>query len=338
MVQVLIPHWRTSGMMTVATPIAPGRVEEHQREVTEWHPELLRDAEGHPVTLITDDQVGSLPPAEWLDVVVRYWRRVFGHKVPNRTTIAAQRDARTAMLTYAARSPNGPAALGAIAAVRHAYRQWWARTVLLGPDGHAGAYRGRVDERDDPVVDEWELRFGEPPRDRAVAWNVEYLITWLDEACDRDLGMADFAAELRALSAELSRALGEQPDQQWLGRCPSTLTERGGQPRPCGAGIWQDPHASQVECPRCHSTWGPKPAEILTLAREIRRVWPIDRRRRYDLADRERIAEDRPICAACVQPWHVVWRDVTAPADDRRWWRPERITCACTPAEKGTTR
>jgi hypothetical protein len=157
-------------------------------------------------------------------------------------------------------------------------------------------------------------------------------------ACLHDIGIADFTAELRALSAELTRVLGEQPDQQWLGRCPATIADHAtpDDGRPCGAGLWQDPHASVVECPHCHATWGPRATDLLTLAGQIRRVWPVDRRRRYTADDVDAVPALPCPAPGCGQTLDLWWREVTATTDRRRWWRPDKITCpsGCAEAEK----
>ncbi len=178
----------------------------------------------------------------------------------------------------------------------------------------------------DPVAEEWETRFGDPP-DHDLGSHVHYLISWAGKACDDDVGISDCAGELRALLAELGRVLGDTPDQQWLGRCPTVLTDRAsGVAAACGAGLWQDPHASQVVCPRCHSVWGPRPVELLRLAGDIRRAWPVDRRRRYSTSEVNALT--LPACpGGCGGRMRVRWRDITAPADRGRWWRPEHIDC-----------
>jgi hypothetical protein len=208
--------------------------------------------------------------------------------------------------------------------------------VLGLTDGHAGDPRG-VDWRpDDPLEQEWAIRFGDPAPGRRMTGDVRYLLTWLDHIGDDGYELAAFATQLRALSAELTRTLGERPDDQWLGRCPTLLTPRGADGeeqvrRPCGAGLWQDPHAQQVRCPRCTATWGPNIRELLHLAAEIRRVWPVDVRRRYSRAEKDVTSKQvgsRPGCPRCGQPALLVWRDVTAAGDRSRWWRPEQ-PCPC---------
>ncbi len=322
----LIRHWSTTRTVEV-TAIVAGKLTVAERQIVEWHQETARHPDGLPI-LVTedgrqdDDQIGSLPPAEWLDAWVRAWRSHFGHAVPVRTRTGG---------------PVHPPRPG-----RWDGRRQAAINTVLGLETHSTA------RSDDPLDDEWEIRFGEPRRDEASAYNVRYLLTWLDAACDDDVGIAAFAGELRTLNAELVRVLGETPDQQWLGRCPAVITDRweptepGGPDvelrrpvsRPCGAGLWQDPHASQVRCPRCQSTWGPRPVELLYLAAEIRRTWPVDQRRRYTLDEIDELPVLR--CPNCVNELVIGWRDVTATTDDTRWWRPIRVTCplGCPEAER----
>jgi hypothetical protein len=303
------------------------QVDGQDREIVTWHQELVRDADGNPVNAIADDQVGILPPAEWLDSWVRAWRRHFGH---------AQRphDLLDAHARGWSKAPKTPEQLGelsrSLAARRHAAQ------VLLGlTRGYNGA---PVLRTDDPIAEEWEIRFGEPAAPDRPAADIRYLRTWLDRACDDDAAIADFAAELRALDAELTRVLGERPDQQWLGRCPTSLTEReSGTSKPCGAGLWQDPYTSQVVCPRCRSTWGPGGPALLRLAAEIRRVWPVDRRRRYTTAEVAALRAERPLaCPTCASVAFVAWREVTAAGEREQMWRPERARCpmGCPDAER----
>lgn len=315
----LVRRWSTVHTVTVTTTGAAGpRTEE--RQVTEWHQELTLDADGKPVMVADDDQIGALPPAEWLASWTRMWREHFGLHTPKPVT-ARPRPARWRELDAVARQALAAKLLG---------------IARNGP------------RTDDPLADEWEVRFGEPPREDQPAADVSFLLLWLDDACDQDVGVGELAAELRALSAELTRVLGENPDQQWLGRCPAQVTDhrepddpghedatqRRAVTRPCGAGLWQDPHASQVQCPRCHSTWGPRKVELLYLAKEIRRVWPIDRRRRYHGGEIDALRTLR--CPACGDAVMVSWRNVTATTDERLWWRPDRVMCptGCPEAER----
>lgn len=295
------------------------QIDGQDREIVTWHQELVRDADGNPVNALTDDQVGMLPPAEWLDSWVRAWRHHFGH---------AQRPHPG---RGAPKTPEYAAEMARSAAMRQ-----HAAQVLLGMTrGYNGA---AVLRTDDPIAEEWEIRFGEPAAPNRPAADIRYLRTWLDRACDEDVAVADFAAELRALDAELTRVLGERPDQQWLGRCPATLTERKtGTSRSCGAGLWQDPYASQVVCPRCRSAWGPGGPALLRLAAEIRRVWPIDRRRRYTTAEIAALRAERPLaCPTCATTAFVAWREVTAAGEPQRMWRPDAVRCpmGCPEAER----
>lgn len=288
-----VRRWQTSRVVTV-TSVHRNRWQRQDRQIVDWHRELDIDhATGRPLMVADDDQIGVLPPREWLDSWVRAWRSSLGHGSPDYAP------------RHRTRPPTDPERVTDPDRV-----DWW--------DTH----RDTVD----PVRDHWEARFGEPLRNTSNSANVDYLKTWLDVACDRgDMGVAEFASELRTLVAEITRVLGDTPDQQWLGRCPTELTERDGTTSVCGAGLWQDPHASQVQCPRCHSTWGQRPLELLNLAAEIRRVWPVDRRRRYTTGELNTLVV--PLCPGCANQAEVRWREVTARADVVRWWRPAGVSC-----------
>lgn len=286
----LVRRWRTSRTVTVSVIKALGELEVEDREVIEWHREIALDDEGRPVYVLDDDQAGAVPPAEWLAGWARAWRAHFGHHTP------------------APKPSPGHLRGGSDIATR----------LGLGPA------RKPADRPMDPLADEMNSRFG-VAFTTAAATNVKYLLTWLDHACDADADVAAMASELRALAAELTRVLGERPDQQWLGRCPAVLSQDTGTDEVCGASLWQDPHASQVQCPRCHTTWGPRGVELLYLASEIRRVWPVDRRRRYNADEIDGLAP--PACRACRATMKITWREVTATTDDRRWWRPDAMAC-----------
>ncbi len=330
-----VRKWRTVHRVVVTTTVG-GTRRQVERDVVEWHQEMvrkppytpvhvartgdrdvfhpaIRPVVGPPVLVADNDQTGLLPPAEWLDSWARMWRRRFGHATP---------PARRAQ--GAEKTPAG-ARIAAAAMVLAAQHRYNVQVILGLSPGHGGAPTLRAP---DPLADEWMIRYGEPAADRASHSNVTYLLAWFDQASEHDLGIGDFAAELRSLTAELGRVLGEQPDEQWLGRCPARITDRVTEvARLCGAGLWQDPHASQVQCPRCRSTWGPKRVELFHLAMEIRRVWPIDRRRRYTTADANTASDAAPDCPGCGVQTEVAWRDVTATDDRERWWRPERAVC-----------
>lgn len=297
-----IRRWKTQRRMTVAAVINRKLVVE-ERTITDWHQELTLDPNGRPVLALNDDQLGILPPAEWLASWAAVWRSRLGHH-----------------RRPAPRRPSGRYREHLDAVQRQAMA---TRILGLGPSRSTGPY--------DPLVEEWETRFGEPTRDEQPAADATYLLTYLDRICDRGDDVEIMATELRALTAELVRILGERPDQQWLGRCPATLTDTT-RTRPCGAGLWQDPHASGVQCPRCHTTWPHR--DILALAAEIRRVWPIDRRRRYHAG--EIAALTLPRCPSCGRQVEVTWADVTATLDDRYWWRPDKTRCpaGCPEAER----
>lgn len=304
-VHPLVRRWSTTRLVQVTVPYGKGRTRVEDRSVVEWHRELARHPDGTPVQIPDDDQLGMLPPVEWVSVWARMWREHFGHH----------------RLPKPLRRPGRPAHIDKV-------NRQETLNQLLGLDTH---------HRDlDPLAAEWETRFGEPARDRQPYADVRYLLDHLDRACDTgdELALGAMATELRALSSELTRILGERPDQQWLGRCPAQLVDRNDtsdddagpaarRVRTCGAGLWHEPYASNVECPRCHATWQQR--ELLHLAKEIRRAHPVDRRRRYTRSDVEHVA--LPDCPTCGRQVDVTWRNVTATGDDTMWWQPDRVLC-----------
>lgn len=325
----LVRLWSTTRDVQVRT-----RTGTHTTTVTDWHREAVTDqTTGEPVMVPDDDQAGILPPAEWLGQQVRQWRAVFGHHrpqpipaVPGRPRPELGGPALAWMVAHL------PARLVVQAwmvdCLSRAYRQGVADLVAGHEPGHGGNRPAGVRE-DDPVADLWEIRFGEttPPGDSLA--HIAYLRTWLPQATrqPRDgVDVAAFFAELRSLSAELTRVLGEKPDNQWLGRCPADITDPDtGTTSVCGAGLWQDPHASVVECPRCHSAWGPRMVDLVHLAADIRRRWPLDRRRRYNAVEIDAL---RPIrCPQCGDDIEIGWQEVTGLGDKHRWWRPTRTRC-----------
>lgn len=326
----LVRRWCTTREVTVQARVSATSVETHTTRIPEWHQELVIDqTTGEPVMVGDNDQVGVIPPAEWLDQQSRAWRAAFGHRRPPLAYVKGKPPKPPRSLVDWVMRNGTPEQLKAMFAVQ-AIRDQWARgaqALLAGNEPGYGGQRPTELREDDPVDDAWEIRFGERGITRDADTNVHYLVTWLEAACDRDdLDVARFAAELRSLSAELTRVLGEQPDHQWLGRCPAQITDKADDStRSCGAGLWQDPHASVVECPRCHSAWGPRMVHLMHLAAEIRRVWPLDRRRRYNADEIDAL---KPIpCPGCTDTVRIDWQHVTGVGDKRRWWRPTRTRC-----------
>jgi hypothetical protein len=319
-----IQHWHTTRSVTVHTTRG-GRPVVEQRNLVEWHQEIALDAAGRPILVADDDQIGTLPPAEWLDSWVKAWRVRLGHTVPPRTRRPRPGELTVDQAEAAMLASTSPATRAIVTA-------WRADA--------AAAVAGRRDGRDTAADDHRDRFTAAPNRGASIVADVGYLLAWLDLACqDTGGGIADLAGELRALSAELSRVLGEHQDLQWLGRCPARIVDSDvpDRERLCGAGLWHDPYNAaydgegqpigvRVECPRCRSHWGPGRKEMLHLAGEIRRRWPIDRRRRYTDADRARTSPPR--CPDCSWLTTVVWRDVTGTGDERRTWRPEQLACA----------
>lgn len=332
-------HWSISRKVAVTAHPA-GRSRTAVVEVTDWFHELVPGADGllrlpaepqDQAADFLDDQIGVVPPREWLDIQVRRWRACFGHHVPPRTQFGGLRPYVPASWQWLLGFANGPQAIGFLAAVHHAADPAAATRM---------AYRGLLTEPAarpavDPVLEEIERRGGPGQPPSTVRWDVDYLRTWLARACEQDsLGIAVFAAQLRALHAEISLVLGENPEQTWVGRCPAFIAELDqdaeptGRKKPCGGNLWREQGAyisAQVQCPRCHMTWDICGNAGSGTAREIRRVWPVDRRRRYKAADVDRLTP--PECPGCGRRVTVEWRDATGTRDPERTWRPVRTTC-----------
>lgn len=219
--------------------------------------------------------------------------------------------------------------------LREWLRAWaleWRHTLGHSTaDGHPRRMRSReppaaraAGQSDDPVAREWDRRWPAtgwgPSTDRHHA----YLTTWLPKACETMPHIGDFAASLRTLTGAVRAALGDVDDLEYLGRCPEPVYDRTtGATSTCGAGIWHDPYASVITCPRCHTETGQD--RRIWLARRILDVWPIDRRRRYP---RGLISVLRiPDCVTCSAPVEVEWIDATERADREPFWRPGPLGC-----------
>ncbi len=322
-----VRRWRTVELLTVTT--AAGTSVE--REIVTWHQEIARDglaaysntrqidnlppytADADMVAILHDDQVGLVPPRPWAHSWARRWKEALGqHQRPVRYTRGWDK------------SPQATAAAPDRYIREHLHGQEREKiaSTVLGIRGELPA----AQRPDDPLGDHWRQRFGPADIGHQLAADLAYLQQTLPAACDRDLDIAVFAGQLRALAEELNTVLGEQPDQYWLGRCPAELTNRTtATTRLCGAGIWQDPYASQVTCLRCRSAWGPSKAELLRLAIAIRKAWPADRRRRY--TDLEKRSMPAPTCPECLAAVQVRWREATARPDRYRTWQPVAAVC-----------
>lgn len=297
------------------------------RPVTVWHSE--------PVTrAAADDGVGSLPVAVWVSMWALRWRAGFGHRHPGEVDVAGWRAQRAragdASVRHArllaARSPDACAVFAYLHAVKSAARdhEWLATLGLATHDGPR-TKPGVVDpDTPDPLDEVYRARFGARRPRFGLGCDVAYLDRWLLRAAETDRGIAAFAAELRALHAECTAALGETSDLVWLGQCPNRLQHDDGEEL-CAASLWHDPYASRVSCPRCRAEWVER--EWLWLAARIRFEYPIDRRRRYSQRDRDGL---RPVaCERCGAALAVLWVEVTEPRRDReRFWRPSGTRCS----------
>lgn len=372
MLNPMVRHWQTTRKADVtyvkrwydrkdenSPPVPRAEMVTERRTIVEWHQELARDEAGNVLQLADDDQIGTLPPREWLASWVRAWQETFQQQVPRRmrevpwpmqyldsrevpnteralSAVTAGRvvggpprmsEQRRALAVLAA-DPATASAVAAMQAIRRQYDQAVLDTISGKTLGYGGD-TSRQTRSDDPLEDDTTVRFGTSLASDDVARSVGYLLLWLDEACERpDVPIGDFAGELRSMSAELTRVLGERPDLTWLGRCPARITTVGDAvtvTRPCGAGLWQDPHASQVQCPRCHSTWGPRRVELLYLAQEMRRTWPVDRRRLYTVEERKVVRRIR--CPGCGFSADIRWREATPLGSKVRVWQPVGAEC-----------
>lgn len=315
----LIRHWSVKRKVQVTTHVV-GHARTVQVEVTDWFHEAVIGVDGRPVMVPDDDQIGVVPPREWLDMQVRRVRAHFGHHVPPRTLLRDQKSWLPPAYRLLLHVPGGPQLIGFLAAT-HAASGAAARL----------AYRGLLGENRDPSVA--DLERGEPPR--TMRWDVQYLRTWLPKACEQDaLDLPEFAAQLHAMHAEIGHVLGEVPDRTRIGRCPAFVAELDvdgeptGRKKACGGTLWQDKGAhlsAQVQCPRCRSTWDTAGFAGAGTAREIRRVWPVDRHRRYTAADIDRL--NVPKCHGCGQKVIIEWREVTGTRDGARTWQPTITSC-----------
>lgn len=358
----LIRRWSVTTTVRVQT-VVNGQTVVEERRIPQWFTERVHGPDGKPVMVPDDDQIGVIPPREWLDTTVRAWRSQLGHHVPARSgrVIAHRAGTGSRVTIWPAAAPSAVHRWTVLRLCAVQLRSLlstpagrWAFCVLNAVEAYrrqrVNRHLGLLSSLDtgseslDPLADELETRFGEPPRSQALAWDVDYLLTWLDTACDRDLGIADFAAELGALTAEMARALGEGSPRTWIGRCPAFLVEElpaepGAVPvvtrKPCGAGLWHQPGWAQVPCPRCHSTWDVRGPSAVRTAREIRRVWPIDRRRRYTADEIDRL--NYPACPACRCTVHIDWREATGQNDKTRTWQPVKATCPSGHDDAGRT-
>ncbi len=317
----LVRHWSTKRKVLVTTHVV-GYARTVAVEVTDWFHEMVVDDDGRPVMVPDDDQIGVIPPREWLDMQVRRWRAHFGHHVPARTMFGPTRGYLPAAYLPLLPLPDGPRTVGFLLAA-HAADGAYQRLA------HRGLLAYETTGERDPAVADVEGRGR-----RSMGWDIHYLRTWLTEACGQEnLDMAAFAAQLAGLHGEIARVLSDTPDQEWIGRCPAFLAEYDpdgeptGRQKPCGAGLWQDNDAfisAQVVCPHCHTTWDTRGHAGAGTAREIRRVWPIDRRRRYTADEVDRLHTPRCGCGKRVT---VDWRDVTGTRDKQRTWQPAGAHC-----------
>ena len=181
---------RTAIVSRVAVVDGVATIVSKSQEITEYHREYVvehdppsgrrcrcgrvHDTGWKPVQIPDDDQIGTLPPREWLDTQVRHWRVRLGDHVPprtifrprGRTTTPATGRLTGAQLAAMFRSQAG----GKVYAALHAV-EWFRQQQV---NARLGLYREvPASQRTlDPLQDEIEARFGEPPRSLAMSWDV----------------------------------------------------------------------------------------------------------------------------------------------------------------------
>lgn len=258
-------------------------------------------------------------------------------------------------LRLSARQPRMLPAVAAYLLTQAAYRAALAdaRTTVanavLGLRDDGARQRARVTatlsgqiggRRTDRTSTEWAVRYGASRNAATVEVDAQLLAEWLPELAEVDpYAVAELGADLLALVAEIESALGDTRDDIWLGRCPTELRDAHGNPtgRICGAGIWQDPYHSRIECPRCHTVTAEAQWEVL--AERIHTAWPIDFRRRYSLADRkaaEANTDRLPRCRSCERTMRVKWRETPTTRGHGRMWRVAALECPTGCIDGGT--
>lgn len=385
-----VRRWSTLSTydVTVANPDPNGPPITERRQLRTWHAETVTDGtyepvscncgrphldgkgqpirRGRPLLVMDDDQVGSIPPAEWADMWVRRLRLALQDTtslIRGQVSLACDADQRRRVervkigeaLRSARRSPTLMPAVAQLIAFQRAYQQHLEtaapriRMALLGVRDDGPAHQARVAAAlagqgplpgeaaviHDPVAAEWSVRYGYAGVAAAVEVDTCYLAEWLPllaehDDPDSDVDIAVFARDLRHLHSELEYLLDESSDLRWIGRCPAYLRDTDGEEtdRICGARIWQDPYRSVIDCPRCLTGW--PEAEWLHLANLIRVRWPIDRRRRYTQGDRvaaEKCVDRLPRCSGCERVMTVEWAETSGRRDQIRTWSPTGFAC-----------
>lgn len=365
------------------TFVRAGKTVTERRELRTWHAELLTDGvapasncacgkphdddarpsdtpTGRPIHRLIDDQIGAVPPAEWLDTWVRRFRVALQQPprpLPPGTWVdytepdQGKRLTRVGLGEWWRMTHGRPSIMRAVAAfltLRVAYADAVGRAVLGlttdGPERQVRAEDALAGKRPpvlayDTTTAEWILRYGAAKTAAAVEVDAHYVKQWLPMVVavndDADtLELATFATELRALHRELESTLGLTRDDQWIGRCPAKLVDpRTGDEtaRLCGAGIWHDAHRSDtapITCPRCQTRW--PVTEWLALRAKIRHDWPIDVRVRYTKVDRayaESVVERLPKCRGCEVTMSVRWVRDYRRGDRAAMYRPAGYFC-----------
>lgn len=230
------------------------------RSMTVWRREPVRDNRGRAVLVLADDQVGVLPVRSWLTAWELDWRHEFDQRTSHAP--APRYCACGLALTYL-NAPFHDEGCETVQAAGISPR------VLLGIGARPPDATVRVE---DPVAQEWQMRWDPPAIGVRAGAALSYLRTHLGKACESHPRINDFAASLRTLTGALRAATGDILDLHYLGRCPEPLIGAGRDV--CGAALWHDPRHATITCPRCRTET--HHSQSLRLARQIRHAFPAE--------------------------------------------------------------
>lgn len=343
MLSPLVRRWAERVSYVVTVPGEDGEPVTETRTLYQWHAEVVSDGPAREVScscgrphldstgkrvvvapprlVMDDDQVGSIPPAEWLDMWVRRWRIALNYTsspIRGRVNLAVDQDQRRRVerakiaqrLRSARMSPALMPAVAQLISVQRAYENHLQRARFAvrmglmgirydGPDHQArvaaaldaGALPiggippgGTFTPVHDPIAAEWAVRYGYAGVAAAVEVDAQKLIEWLDLAADtdhEDVDMAAFATELAGLHRELEHVLGLTSDDQWIGKCPARLRDADGEETDRICGTGLWQDPYRSRVECPRCHTAWHQLDWMHLANLIRITWPIDRRRRY---------------------------------------------------------
>lgn len=223
MLSPMIRRWSTVSTYEVFAQDEDGKMRTETRQLRTWHSEPILGPTGKPLQVLVDDQVGTIPPAEWLDLWVRRWRLALRHTssaLRGRVDLACDADQRRRVervriaesLRAARQSPTLMPAVAQLIAVQRTYEDHLRRATprirmaLLGVRDDGPEHQARVaaalgagrlpDAGDlggatftpvhDPVAAEWAVRYGYATVAAAVEVDANYLSRWLPVAAQHD--------------------------------------------------------------------------------------------------------------------------------------------------------